>query len=299
MRKLIATLAAAFWASAAMAAPVELPVNLKEGATWEIQTIRVRTRDEDGKVTETRMESRSQASLGLDGEMLVLSLAPLPGYASADLPPEMTNFGLDFPLEFEVDEALTPSRLRNWPKLRDAVLKFFASQPGGDPAFVKTVLATYDRLSDETAAALFAPHLAYLGTGQGLALEVGKSVDYEDEIGNPIGGPPIATHGSFVLETHDRRAKRAVVLWSQAMDPKSMEANIREASKAITGPRPNAPDDGQMKIDRKERCRFDIHTPTGLATSSECSMSTTVSAPGRRLNQTDAWTIVQTLPKSR
>lgn len=304
MKTLIALLAVAM-AGAATAAPVELPVNLEDGASWEIHTARVRTTDDDGKISEIRSESRSQATLRLDGETLVLTLTPMPGYASADLPPELAGFGLDFPLEFEVDEALTPGRLRNWSRLRETLLKFVDSQPAGDPAFVQTVRTAYGSLSDETAANLFAPHLAYLGVGQGLALEVRKPLEYEDQVANPLGGPPIATKGSILLESLDKRAKRAVVVWTHAMDGKSMEASIREVSKAIATQRTDsraAADSAaydQMKADRKERCQFEIDTPSGLAIRSECAMTTAMSAPDHHLNRTDTWTIVQTLPKSR
>ena len=299
-------------ATPCLAAPVNLPINVADGATWIIESVRVRV-DEVGSATR-RIESgaRYQASYrdGADGG--VLTLRPLGGSLYGEVVGAPALSRSDLPLEVDVDERLTPLRARNWPALREALVALLdaptAGGPPVDPKVGETAKAVFRSLPDERAAAIMFPPLHYLGLGQGRALDPDQPQAYEDQAPNLLGGAPIKTRGSFVLGSHDRQAGRAVVIWSEAPDPESLSASIREANKALiakTGPagRDDVADKaiGQMSTaSRDDRCRFEIDIPSGLAVKTECASTIGMSVPGEPpARSTTTWTITQTLPEKR
>lgn len=291
MRALV-LVAALLAAAPAVAEPVDLPVNVADGASWTITTLRVRTTDQEGAPTEIRSESRSRATFRADREGGRLILTPMDGASSADLGTGLRAEGLDFPLEFDVDEAMTPTRMRNWPQLRDAVLAFFVKQ-SSEGRFADPVKEMYRRMTPEDAPNLFTPHLALLGLGQGLALEVGQPHTYEGEVPNPLGGPSIKSRGSLAIQAHDPKAGRASVVWTQTLDPASLAASLREIGKTMQA---GAADD--LNVAREERCRFEIDVPTGLAIRTECASEIMLTIQGKSGRRTDRWTITQTLPEN-
>ena len=80
------------------------------------------------------------------------------------------------------EAATSPALLAeaSWAEVRDTAVDLQMDRSladhGADAAFTQSMRALYGGLSEETAAGLFAPHLAYLAIGQGLAVEVGKPV---------------------------------------------------------------------------------------------------------------------------
>lgn len=289
--KALAPLIALAWAGAASAAPIELPVNLKDGATWTIRS--ERSRLDDGVLVGGQvLVSTSRATFRVGETSHTLILEPLGGSATADLPSELRAEGLDFALELEVDDALTPIRMRNWPRLRDSLLAYFEKQPA-DPRFANPVKAVYRQLSDEDAPSMFTPHLGFLGLGQGLAGEIGEAHTYEDKIENPLGGPPIDTKGAITIQSHDKKAGRAVVVWTQTLDPASMKASVAAMAKQF-----GASGVGDMSVGRDERCRFDIDVRTGLVERADCESLVTIAGEGQTRRRADRWLVTQTALES-
>ena len=299
-------------ATPCVAAPVNLPINVADGASWTIESARVRV-DEVGAATR-RMESgaRYQASYRDGADGAVLTLKPLGGSLYGLTVGAAALSRSDLPLEVDVDERLIPIRARNWPALREALLALLdaptADGPPVDPMVGETARAVFRSLHDEQAPEIMFPPFHYLGFGQGRALDPDQPQAYEDQVSNLLGGPPIKTRGSFVLESHDRQAGRAVVVWSQAPDPESLAASVRDANNALiakTGPagRDEVAEKaiGRMNaMTRDDRCRFEIDVPTGLAVKTECASTIGLSIPGEPpARSTTTWTITQTLPEKR
>jgi hypothetical protein len=284
MRGLIVAAALAF-ATPALAASYEFPVDVPDGATWTVETVRVRTGERDGKPIRSETRSRygvRYRSLKGGGGLLTLRLD------KGSLPDPLKGVSLaafERPLELEVDETLTPLRARNWPEYRQALF-----------ALLDT---------DDQAHSIMAPAFNYIGLGQGLALDRGRPLAYEGEQPNPVGGAPIRTRASYVLESVDRKGGRAVIAWKQTLDPESMRAAVLEIARPLLEKAAKPDEKAEVEklmatlvIGRDDRCRFEIDVPTGLAAKVECSSETRVTVPGQgALNTTDSWTITQTVPE--
>jgi len=298
-------LIAAFLAAAApcLAAPVELPVDLPDGATWSIESKRVRLDERKDGPRRTETVSRYKATYHEAAEGGRLTLNSTGGFFLGELPGGLKPEGFELPLELEVDEAMTPTRLVNWPEVRALVYKMLEGQ---EPRVVEGMKSLFDRMSDADAAPMFFPYMSYLGLGQGLALEVGKPLTYEDALPNPLGGPTIKANSVMTLESHDPKARLATVVWTQALDRDSMAQSMRVSVKVLFE-RMQVPNDPakleaamkDMAMSRNSRCSFVIDEDSGLARTAECSQELRISGQGQDVRRTDTWTITQTLPEKR
>lgn len=299
------------FATPCLSAPVNLPINLVDGAAWTIESARVRV-DEVGDATQ-RKESgaRYQASYRAGAHGAVLTLKPVGGSFYGEVVGAPALSRSDLPLDLDVDARLNPIRARNWSALRMALLALLDAPHASGPSTDLTVgdaARTFLRsLPDERAPGIMFPPLYYLGLGQGRALEPGRPQPYEDQVQNVFTGAPIKTRGSFLLDRLDPVAQRATVVWTQAPDPESLANSVREANKAmIASTGPSGRDDagakavGQMSaMSRLDSCRFEIDVPSGLAVRTECESMIAMSTPGEpEARSTTTWTITQTLPEN-
>lgn len=300
-----ALLVAALLAIAAPVAaePISLPVRVMDGSTWTIESRRVREdQRKDGSRT-VQSTSRYRVDFRETAEGGRLTLTPLGGSIFGDLPAGVDLDGFNFPLELEVDESLTPVRLGNWPEVRAAVYKMIS---GLEPKVVEGMRSLFDRIGDEQAASMFFPQVAFLGLGQGLSLEPGEPLTYDDNLANPLGGPPIKAVGAFTLDDRDDAQKQTTVVWTQTLDRDSMLASMKVTMQVLMERLASSGDaakmEAQMKdmsIARDSRCRFIIDDASGVARQADCSATIDVKGPGEAARRTDAWTITQTLPEKR
>ncbi|HEX2561821.1 hypothetical protein [Phenylobacterium sp.] len=289
-------LAAALGAAAPAAAePFAAPVDLPDGATWTLQATRSRTHDP----ASSRPSSEAATSYRLtlrrrDGRPDVLIVQPseggLWGYAA-----------VKGPIEVEVDESLAPTGLPDWPSLRtkiEAVIRETAPGPYIDDA----AAAVTSPMSADVASRVFFPELALASIGQNLDIEAGAPVPYEDQLPNPLGGPPITSLAAFEVTSVD--SDHAVVRWRQAFDPQSAARSITQAMNRLV--KDLAPDQATkfaeaskgMGVERNDECLSRIERKTGLSVETRCSTVIRVTAEGKSQTRTDVWTITQSLPKT-
>lgn len=304
MKRALALLALAI-APPAFGAPVELPVDLVDGATWTITTERIREDVRGGAPRRVESHARYKATYRAadEGQSLVLEL--LDGSVGGDAPGNLPLDQLKAPIEVEVDEALAPVRLADWPKLRTAV---YAAIDGAtpDPKAREVARTVFEPLSAEQAANIMLPHMAYLGLGQGLALDPATPHRYQSELPNPLGGPAVAADAVLAIDPASVGGDRPVITWTQAMNPESLAATMRSGVDALLA-KAGTPEQlaqvqsavKDMSMTRQDRCRFEIDAETGLAARTECSTEIKARAGGQDISRTDRWTIIQSLPEKR
>lgn len=291
--------------SATSAAAEALPVRLDDGAAWTVTMEHRRERERPGSETQsTRLATVSDAVWVRSGEHGRLTLTPkdikLDGAAPQGLDPQ--NFLLGASV-IEVDEALTPIRLVNWDELRGKIVAE-VEKGSSDPKVRAELENMLNRLSDEQAAQVAARSWGMASLGQGADLEVGEDAAYKDVLPNPLGGPPIKSVGRFRLESVDKGAGRAVVVWNQTLDPASASESISQALQGMVARiAPERAEEARKafegaRVTREDACRHEIDIPTGLAVNVLCTSESAVTVEGQTGVSRDRWTITQTRPQT-
>lgn len=304
MKRALALLVLAL-APPAFAAPVELPVNVVDGATWTITTERIREDARGGPPRRVESHARYRATYRTAGEGQILVLELLDGSIGGDAPGNLPMDQLKAPIEVEVDEALAPVRLADWPKVRAAV---YAAIDGATPDAKARELARtlFEPIDAQQAANIVLPHMAYLGLGQGLVLDPEAPHRYQSELPNPLGGPAVAGDAVLAIDPASAKSARPVITWTQTLNPQSLAATMRASLDALLA-KAATPEQlaevqsaaKDLSVTRQDRCRFEIDEPSGLAVKTECSTELKMRASGQDISRTDRWTITQSLPEKR
>lgn len=298
--RFVAGLMLAFVTTAAMAEPI--PVRLKDGATWMISVEHGRKTDRADKTEAWSVTTVSRVTWKAGakgaGRLTVTPVSTTPGAGS---PPEIAAAAtLETPVVVEVDEALTPGRVLNMAELRTSFAAMLKAMDA--PANSSSPLPA---LTDASIMAMATQDLARLALVQGSDLEVGKEVKYEDDVPNPLGGPPIHSLGAFRLESLDRKAARAVIDWRQEFDPQSASrAVVAFVERMMASAPPDKAAEARavlstMKLERRDYCRYDVDLRSGLVARVECAADVISGAGAQIARRNDTWTITQTLPEPR
>jgi hypothetical protein len=291
--------------STSPAAAEALPVRLADGATWTVTIEHVRERERPGAAAQTtRLSTISEArwTRAADGGRLTLTPKDVKLDGSNTEPPDLQSLQ-SRPAVFGVDEALAPVRLENWDELRGAIAAEL-EKTSVDPEARAQVVGVLDGLSDEQAAKVMGRSWSMASLAQGSDLSLGEDNVYDDLLPNPLGGPPIKSVGRFKLQSVDKAAGRAVVVWTQSLDPASTAESIRQALQAMV--ERMAPEQAEAarkafssaKITREDACRHEIDIPTGLALKAVCTSTSEVTVEGKTGTSRDRWTIAQTQPQT-
>lgn len=290
--------------SAMSAAAEPLPVRIADGAAWTMTVehardgIRAGKREAWSVTTITKLvwaKGRKDA-----GRLTVTPISTVPGPGS---PAEMSAAAkLEVPIVFEVDDSMTPLRIVNLPEVRKAfeAMTEAMGAPATGPA--RDVIAN---LTDASINAMAAQDLMRFALAQGSDLEPGKEVTYEEDLPNPLGGPPIRSTGAVRLEERDEAAGRAIILWRQAFDPGSAAASMQVWLDRIlknVPPEKMAEARGALataKLERNDSCRYEVDLSTGLVARAECKAGIVAGAASQVSHRNDTWVITQTLPEKR
>jgi hypothetical protein len=299
----IAALAIAGMAGGAAAASI--PVKIADGSAWTFTVKHTRDRERGGKHDSLSMTTVKQVTWrAAKGGAGILDVKPVSVTMDAGLPENLVVAqDLEIPVSIAVDEALTPVGLVNVGEVRrafDAMLKRVTA----DPKAAAQLKQMFPDLEDATLTAVTTQDFARVALAQGATLDLGQERTYDDQAPNPLGGPPIATKGSVQLESYDKKAGRAVILWRLTMDPASTQASLTATMNRMMSQL--APDKAEearamfakMKIERNDACRYQIDIPTGLALEVDCTATVVAGAEGQLLHGSDHWLITQTLPKA-
>jgi hypothetical protein len=157
---------------------------------------------------------------------------------------------------------------------------------------------------DAAAKAMIASELMMTSHAQGLPLQPGKPISAAAEMPNPIGGPPLRATESASLESVDRKAGRAVVIWRQVLDPGALKASV-EGMLAAMAKGKVSPEKIQearaafadASMESQTTCRDEVALPSGLAIKAVCDMSMATTVQGKTQHAAEHWTITQTLPE--
>lgn len=291
----------------AAAHAVDLPVTLRDGATWTQTSVHTRTDIRGDATRSSKATSVIKATYRKDGAAGTLRLDfvsfDVEGADAAAREGLTAKARLVYPAVLDVDEALVPTRVRDWPRVRETIFKALEGTLP-DTRALETAKATFAAMDDAQAAALFKEQ-GLVALGQGTGLQPGEPRGYDSEIPNVLGGPPIKASGAFRLESVDAAARRAVVTWAQTPDPASMTASLKvsmDAMLARVAPEKQAEAKAQLAdliLERQEGCRYEIDMPTGLATSTDCTVEIRSGLKTQAAQRTERWVITQSLPEPR
>lgn len=301
-------LAIALAVAPAAAWAVDLPVKLGDGATWTQTSVHTRTDVRDGATRATTATSVIKATYRKDGDAGTLRQEfvsfGVEGIDGEQRKAFTTQAAMIYPAVLDVDEALLPTRVRDWDRIRELIFKAAAAAGPQDPRVVEGMRAMFGGMTDTQAATLFREQ-GLVALGQGTDLEIGTARTYDSEVPNTMGGPPIKASGAFRLESIDKAKGVARVTWSQTPDPASLAASLRisiDAMLARVAPDKQAEAKAQfatMTMEREEGCRYEIDIKTGLATTTDCTVEIKTGLKGQLAQRTERWVITQTPPEYR
>ena len=280
----------------ASAFAADLPVKLRDGASWTISAEHTRSAEGDaqsqnwGLKTVKRLTWHAGGKAGLG----TLVVTPVSAEALPGSPPEVAQ-ARSFPITatVAVDDALMPGPVLNRDEVRAAFIKLLPEAATQSSAVV-----------DASAKAMIASELTMVSRAQGLSLEPGKTLSADGEMANPLGRVPMRAVETAKLESLDKKSGRAVVQWRQALDPEAFKASS-EAMLLNMGKDKISPEKlaearavfASASMQTETTCRHEIDIRTGLAAAVECRASSTITVQGKTQHVEEHWLITQTKPE--
>jgi hypothetical protein len=183
-------------------------------------------------------------------------------------------------LRMTVDATLTPVSLDNLAEVISVTRRQIEASGGLDEAAASS-LQSLALLSPETAAAMFARDATTIALGQGTDLFLGEDNPYEMEGALPWGGVSVLMIGNYRLVEHQAASGRAVVRWSQEIDPASLIEALPAMIEGLLGEKAKKDDSSDLadkmqaamrnaSLENDRHCEFIIDTATGLAGKVDC-----------------------------
>ena len=282
--------------AAALTTAPPMEVRLKDGATCTIAADHSLSTERDGKTsgwslkTEKRLTWR-KSGLARSAQVTVTPLSATPGPGS---PPEVAK-GRSFPVEaaVEVDASLMPTGFVDGKAVRGV----FANVAGRD-------ITGMERLADPAAMAMIAAEMAVVGRAQAFPLVPGTPYVQHTTLPGPMAGFELNAVTTYLMETYDEAAGRAVVTWRQQVDPASFSKSVASLLAYVAKATPDELEKtksalADMVMTRDETCRYDLDLSTGLAAKADCESIVTINSSKSRGRTTERWAIAQTLPEAR
>lgn len=282
--------------AAALTTAPPMEVRLKDGATWTLVADHSLSTERDGKTeswslkTEKRLTWR-KGGFTRNAQVTVTPLSATPGPGS---PPEVAK-GRSFPVEaaVEVDASLMPTRFVD----QKAVRAVFAEVAGRD-------LAGVEALADPAAMAMIAAEMAVVGRAQAFPLVPGKPYVHQTSLPGPVAGFELKARTTYLMETYDETAGRAVVTWRQEVDPTSFNDSVASLLAFVAKASPDKLEKtrtalADMAMTRDEACRYELDLRSGLATKADCESLVSISSSKSQGRIIERWAITQTLPETR
>ena len=183
-------------------------------------------------------------------------------------------------LRMTVDATLTPVSLDNLAEVISVTRRQMEASGELDETSASS-LQSLALLSPETAAAMFARDATAIALGQGTDLFLGEDNPYEMEGALPWGGVSVLMIGNYRLVEHQAASGRAVVRWSQEIDPTSLIEALPALIEGLSGEKAGKEDSSDptdkmqaalrnARLENDRQCEFIIDTATGLAEKIDC-----------------------------
>ncbi len=209
-------------------------------------------------------------------------------------------------IDLELDDAAAVTGIRNWIEVKAAASKIadLIFQPkANDEADKKAKAAarsSFDAIfaNKATITQIFTkePTSFFMPIG-GVFPGVGTSLEYEDRLPNPLGGPPFPSRARFTLASYNRSTGRALVSWTQTLDPNASARILHETMQGVakrTGKKLPAIDEFQP-LSIEDRAQFVIDTRTGWVEQFTQSRTTKI----RDSSQEDSLSMTRDLTLSK
>jgi hypothetical protein len=273
----------------------ELPIHLKDGATWTITAEHAQAGEGLGPSHNWSLTTTKRLTWhrGAKGAPATLTVTPLSATAGPGSPAEVAQArSLGIPATLYVDEGLIPGPVLNREEARAEVAKLITSTKAPDPVML-----------DSAAKAMIASELIVASYAEGLGFGPDGTISAEVEMPNPLGGPAMRGKQTAVLDSIDAKAGRALVHWHQSLNPDSIQATAAAmaARMAKDKVQPEKIEAFKMamasaKMSSESDCRHQVDVPSGLAVKVECTATSSVTMQGHTQVTTERWLITQTLP---
>jgi hypothetical protein len=211
MRALLAVMTVAAMCGIASAEEiVEIPYAPEVGSQWAVEEVLTRSRtDENGAQTHTIGTIRGvlvierMSATGFDATWTTESVE------AGGVVIDAANGGvlmIGVPLGLSLDRDGAPSAVRDWQSV------------------LRRIIDAVEAVEQNPAAA---------STCQGIAEVPGVPVDADGYMTSGLGGPPILVRERFELASVDRDRGVALIRFSQALDPDSAAASMREGMQRL------------------------------------------------------------------
>lgn len=183
-------------------------------------------------------------------------------------------------LRMTVDATLTPVSLDNLAEVISATRRQMEASGEMNEAGASSLQALA-LLSPESAASMFARDATMIALGQGTDLFLGEDNPYEIEGLLPWGGVSVLMIGNYRLVELHAASGKAIVHWSQEIDPDSLIEALPAMIEGLFGEKAKGDDSSDMadkmqaamsnaRFDNDRRYEFTIDTATGLAEKIDC-----------------------------
>jgi hypothetical protein len=242
----------------------DLPVQLSDGATWTITAEHTRQAEGMGEAQNWSLTTVKRLTwhAGGKGKPDTLTVAPLSAIPGAGSPVELAAArSLAIPATVVVGESLAPAEIVNRDEVRAEFLRLV---PNASKASLDLV--------DASSKAMIVSELATASRGQGFGLKLKQPVSADASMPNPLGGPALRATETAELAYFDSKRGRAVIKWSQALDPDSFKAStmVLLASMAKARVDPVKIEDARAAFAtatmmNRTECLYEIDIRTGLA----------------------------------
>ncbi len=230
-------------------APIEIRPSWKTGDIRSYERIKTRRQIVSGKET-TKKSGRSIVDVKIaeasqKGYIVRWSYGQTrvddPEAAQNPLARAMMNIINSMKIMLELDKNSAITGVQNWKELKTtaaAMGKAFTENPeakGLDQATADRlrtmVTSMYSSKEQIEQAFTHEPQLFFFPLGR--TYELGKSHEYDDHLPNPLGGEPLPCQGRVSLKSYNKATGRALVTWTQTVDPEVAQKVILETLKTM------------------------------------------------------------------
>jgi hypothetical protein len=207
----------------------------------------------------------------------------------------------------DLDAEASVTGLRNWRELQARGMKTLAmltedpKSLGIEPAAMNQVRAQVEALfaSRVEVEQLFLRDMGVFFLPLGRSYPRHRTVEYDDEVPNPLGGEPLPSRGKLRLTSYDEKTGRAAVRWTQTIDSEAamriILKTMRTLGEKVGQPIPDAKKvESILKtVDVEDRCEFVIDARDGWVEDLNHTRTTNV---GPKMSREETVTIKHVVP---
>jgi hypothetical protein len=243
MRIGLAVFAAVYWISSAAAQPIAIPFAPPVPLVYDIEETRTRTSSEPNRASGTA-QIRATLEFGGAASSSVRAIwttesVEAGGERIDRNSPGAASMLVGVPIGLRLDASGAPEAIEDWAGLRVRVLQAIeANTPESQRTDEwrrghEAAANMFASMDDMVAARTFLPEVTILSLCQDTGLVPGEVLRSETLTPSPLGGAPIRTFASYELQSVDRDAGEARILFLSAFDPQSAAASMRESAERI------------------------------------------------------------------